>query len=96
LVRFEIDSAFQGAEGLEKVRVAHLAGLPYAMAFIDMRKPPGWDGVETAERLWLEEPRLYRAARHRTGRLARYPLLAESLATIGSRVTSPLTMVVLD
>lgn len=23
-----------------------------------MRMPPGWDGVETAERLWLEEPRL--------------------------------------
>jgi hypothetical protein len=40
------------------VRAAHVAGLPYAMAFIDMRMPPGWDGVETAERLWLEEPRL--------------------------------------
>jgi hypothetical protein len=53
-----MDSAFQGAEGLEKVRTARLAGLPYAMAFIDMRMPPGWDGVETAERLWLEEPRL--------------------------------------
>jgi CheY-like chemotaxis protein len=58
LVRFEMDSAFQGAEGLEKVRAAHVAGLPYAMAFIDLRMPPGWDGVETAERLWLEEPRL--------------------------------------
>jgi signal transduction histidine kinase/CheY-like chemotaxis protein len=58
LIRFEMDSAFQGAEGLERVRAAHLAGLPYAMAFIDMRMPPGWDGVETAERLWLEEPRL--------------------------------------
>ena len=56
LVRFEMDSAFQGAEGLEMVRAAHLAGRPYAMAFIDMRMPPGWDGVETAERLWLEEP----------------------------------------
>jgi signal transduction histidine kinase/DNA-binding NarL/FixJ family response regulator len=58
LVRFEMDSAFQGAEGLEMVRAAHLTGRPYAMAFIDMRMPPGWDGVETAERLWLEEPRL--------------------------------------
>jgi PAS domain S-box-containing protein len=28
------------------------------MAFIDMRMPPGWDGVETVERLWLEDPRL--------------------------------------
>ena len=57
-VRFEMDSAYQGIEALEKVRRSRLAGLPYAMAFIDMRMPPGWDGVETVERLWMEEPRL--------------------------------------
>jgi two-component system, NtrC family, sensor kinase len=57
-VRFELDSAYQGTEALEKVRCARQAGTPYAMAFIDMRMPPGWDGVETAERLWAEDPRL--------------------------------------
>jgi diguanylate cyclase (GGDEF)-like protein/PAS domain S-box-containing protein len=57
-VRFEMDSAYQGTEALEKVRAARLADRPYAMAFIDMRMPPGWDGVETVERLWLEEPQL--------------------------------------
>jgi diguanylate cyclase (GGDEF)-like protein/PAS domain S-box-containing protein len=57
-VRFEMDSAFQGAEALEKVRASLLADRPYAMAFIDMRMPPGWDGVETAERLWQVDPRL--------------------------------------
>ena len=57
-VCFEMDSAYQGAEALEKVRTALLAGHPYAMAFIDMRMPPGWDGVETVERLWAEDPRL--------------------------------------
>jgi diguanylate cyclase len=30
----------------------------YAMAFIDMRMPPGWDGVETVERLWAIDPEL--------------------------------------
>jgi diguanylate cyclase (GGDEF)-like protein/PAS domain S-box-containing protein len=57
-LRFELESAYQGIEALEKVRTARLAGVPYAMAFLDVRMPPGWDGVETAERLWLEEPRL--------------------------------------
>jgi diguanylate cyclase (GGDEF)-like protein/PAS domain S-box-containing protein len=57
-VCFEMDSAYQGVEALEKVSAARLAGRPYAMAFIDMRMPPGWNGVETIERLWLEDPRL--------------------------------------
>ena len=57
-VRFEMDSAYQGLEALEKVHSMRLAGRPFAMAFVDMRMPPGWDGVETVERLWLEDPRL--------------------------------------
>jgi diguanylate cyclase (GGDEF)-like protein/PAS domain S-box-containing protein len=57
-VCFEMDSAYQGVEALEKVRAAQLAGIPYAMAFIDMRMPPGWDGVETVEHLWSADPRL--------------------------------------
>src|ERR1700676_498104 len=57
-IRFEMDSAFQGAEALEKVSASLLADNPYAMAFIDMRMPPGWDGVETAERLWQVDPPL--------------------------------------
>ena len=44
---FQIDSAFQGQEGLEKVRVAFAEGKPYAVAFVDVRMPPGWDGIET-------------------------------------------------
>jgi two-component system NtrC family sensor kinase len=53
-----MDSAFQGIEALEKVRASLLADRPYAMAFLDMRMPPGWDGVETAEHLWQADPRL--------------------------------------
>ena len=58
LLRFEMDSAFQGAEALEKVQASLLNQSPYAMAFLDMRMPPGWDGVETVERLWQVDPRL--------------------------------------
>jgi two-component system, NtrC family, sensor kinase len=57
-VRFEMDSAFQGVEALEKVRASLLSDSPYAMAFLDMRMPPGWDGVETAQHLWQADPRL--------------------------------------
>jgi two-component system, cell cycle sensor histidine kinase and response regulator CckA len=55
---FEIDSAFQGEEALEKVRSASAAGRPYALAFVDVRMPPGWDGVETITRLWAAAPDL--------------------------------------
>jgi two-component system, cell cycle sensor histidine kinase and response regulator CckA len=51
---FQIDSAFQGQEGLEKVRTAVAEGHPYAVAFVDVRMPPGWDGVETISRIWKE------------------------------------------
>ena len=48
---FEVDSAYQGQEGVAKIRQAVDEGRPYAMAFVDMRMPPGWDGLETIERL---------------------------------------------
>ncbi|HEX5686885.1 MAG TPA: ATP-binding protein [Ideonella sp.] len=55
---FELDSAYQGQEGLAKLQASLDQGRPYAMAFVDMRMPPGWDGVETIERLWQTDPRL--------------------------------------
>ena len=56
--QFELDSAYQGQEGLAMVCQAMRANRPYAMAFVDMRMPLGWDGVETIEQLWQEDPRL--------------------------------------
>ena len=55
---FELDSAFQGMEGLEKIRKALQEVRPYAMAFVDVRMPPGWDGVETIQKIWQEYPDL--------------------------------------
>lgn len=55
---FELDSAYQGCEGVAMVEAAVQAGQPYAMAFVDMRMPPGWDGVETIERLWRVDPQV--------------------------------------
>lgn len=55
---FEIDSALQGQEGRDLVRAAVGATRPYAVAVVDMRMPPGWDGIETIEHLWQEDPAL--------------------------------------
>lgn len=49
---FQLDSCFQGKEGLEEVQRSLAEGRPYAMAFVDVRMPPGWDGVETITRIW--------------------------------------------
>jgi diguanylate cyclase len=55
---FEIDCASQGTEGLEMVQEAQSAGHPYALAFVDGRMPPGWDGIETISHLWQACPDL--------------------------------------
>jgi two-component system, sensor histidine kinase and response regulator len=55
---YELDSAYQGREGAAMVEAALRAGRPYAMAFVDMRMPPGWDGMETIEAIWRIDPQL--------------------------------------
>src|SRR5437763_1862873 len=55
---FELASAFQGEDALVTVQAAVKAGRPFAMAFLDVRMPPGWDGIETATRIWQVDPDL--------------------------------------
>ncbi|HEX8539438.1 MAG TPA: histidine kinase dimerization/phospho-acceptor domain-containing protein, partial [Cystobacter sp.] len=52
---FVVDSAYQGEEGVGLVKAALTQGKPYALAFVDIRMPPGIDGVETVQRLWKED-----------------------------------------
>jgi len=53
---YELESAFQGEEAVGRVRQSRSDGKPYALAFVDMRMPPGIGGVETIERIWKEDP----------------------------------------
>jgi CheY-like chemotaxis protein len=55
---FQIDSAYQGKEGWELARNAITTPQPYAVAFVDVRMPPGWDGIETVRHLWDSCPEL--------------------------------------
>lgn len=49
---YTIDSAFQGPQGADMVKSAAETDVPYAVAFVDMRMPPSWDGVQTIEKIW--------------------------------------------
>lgn len=53
---FELTSAYQGEEALDLVRQARDQGEPFALAFVDVRMPPGLDGVATTERLLEQDP----------------------------------------
>ncbi|MEO6079434.1 MAG: EAL domain-containing protein [Steroidobacteraceae bacterium] len=53
---FDVEFASQGEQGVALARTAAASGRPFAMAFVDMRMPPGWDGLETIERLWAVDP----------------------------------------
>ena len=57
-VVYALDAASQGAEALARVREALCTQDPYALAFVDVRMPPGWDGIETVQHLWQADPDL--------------------------------------
>ncbi|WP_426135817.1 ATP-binding protein [Pseudomonas sp. PWP3-1b2] len=55
---FELHSAYGGEEGLQLLTTAMAEQRPYALAFVDMRMPQGWDGAKTIEELWKVAPDL--------------------------------------
>ena len=55
---WELDHAFQGAEAVELLQRITAIGDAYDLAFVDMRMPPGWDGLQTIEKLWQVQPQL--------------------------------------
>jgi signal transduction histidine kinase len=55
---FDVCFADQGEQGFRMVEQAVAAGKPYTLAFVDMRMPPGWDGVETIDHIWKVDPEI--------------------------------------
>ena len=55
---FALESAYQGQEALQRLQQAIAESRPYAVAFVDIRMPPGWDGIETIAQLWAVDPDL--------------------------------------
>jgi two-component system sensor histidine kinase/response regulator len=48
---FQIDSAYQGEEGLNLIEKSLQEKRPYFLAFVDVRMPPGWDGIVTTAKI---------------------------------------------
>ncbi len=55
---FHIVYAEQGHQGFEIVQASIEQNKPFAIAFIDIRMPPGWDGVKTATRIREVDPNI--------------------------------------
>jgi signal transduction histidine kinase/AmiR/NasT family two-component response regulator/HPt (histidine-containing phosphotransfer) domain-containing protein len=55
---FELKFALQGEEGVAIAANAAREARPFAVAFVDMRMPPGWDGLKTTQMLWSADPNL--------------------------------------
>ena len=51
LPKFELLHARSGAEAYEKIKTAIQTDNPIAVAYIDIRMPPGMDGIETTRRI---------------------------------------------
>ncbi|MBA3004661.1 MAG: response regulator [Desulfurivibrio sp.] len=55
---FSLSFAAQGQEGFAMVEEAARRKEPFALAFVDVRMPPGWDGMETAKRIRALDPEI--------------------------------------
>ena len=51
-----LESAFQGEEGVAMAVRAADQKDPYLLAFVDVRMPPGMDGIQTIKRIWEQVP----------------------------------------
>lgn len=55
-LEFQVDAAYQGEEAIEMVKESLTSGMRYAVAFVDVRMPPGIDGIQTIKRIWEVDP----------------------------------------
>ncbi len=51
-----ISYASQGEEGYNIIKDHFEEGKQFSLAFVDMRMPPGWDGLTTIEQIWEIDP----------------------------------------
>lgn len=57
-VDYQIDDAFQGEEAVTMVDKAYAENFPYSWIFMDVRMPPGIDGIQSIKKIWEKHPRI--------------------------------------
>ncbi len=53
-----IDDAYQGEEAVQLVNAAEEENNPYSLIFMDVRMPPGIDGIKTIQLIWEQHPHI--------------------------------------
>ncbi len=56
-IRYDLTLAATGEEGIQAVKEAINQGTAFDIAFVDMVMP-GYDGVETVQRIWQMDPKI--------------------------------------
>ena len=51
-VEYILESAYQGDEAVDMVRKSIREEFCYSLIFMDVRMPPGIDGLETIQKIW--------------------------------------------
>ncbi|RDH82355.1 MAG: hypothetical protein DIZ80_08655 [endosymbiont of Galathealinum brachiosum] len=55
-INYDLESAYQGEEALQMIEKAELEGNGYSLVFMDVRMPPGQDGIKTIAKIWERYP----------------------------------------
>ena len=55
-IGFAVETRHQGEAAIDAVRVAVAAGNPFAIVFLDVRMPPGIDGIQAAKKIRALDP----------------------------------------
>ncbi len=53
---FDLTFASQGSDAFDLIVQARAENHPFSLIFMDVRMPPGWDGIETTARIWEVDP----------------------------------------
>ena len=57
-IQYEVSFAQRGQDGVQMAQNAQNENRHFALAFIDMRMPNGWNGLETIQEIWKIQPDL--------------------------------------